>query len=462
MQTPTIPTPGRDVEAWRQAPGWYAEGHSDFESVHVLLGHFLADRTSPDPLPDTSVTVENPRFEWGRGRPLEKVLDSPADLDRMLRNPLLFRNSIAIVEPWHHVGHNEQGEEVRASRNIAFVAQKVADCDSYLLPLWSSGPLPLDQVIPMISSGLAVVVEGGDPTVRDPSSFDGSRSTLTDLQQFTSRLLLARSPTSATSLFICLGHQLAAQSHISLIRKAVSAVQATPELPRDRQGVVLRLLKQACDRIAAVGEALEVRKGYGVVARGWEHPEFAVAGNEAREAGERRLQPYVTPANLDGHVPRELIIAHLVTADEYDGVIDTTLRYERDVFIAMFHSDEVNEEAMLFANWAYRLIHDSLAPCRQVVAGSGLSWLLQLPDALEILSSTAAEGQVVTECSATGIYYRDLETRTVRRSFTCQFHPELLSDLRVVGMRSAPSYAELKQDDGARLLARLLYEGMTE
>ena len=36
----------------------------------------------------------------------------------------------------------------------------------------------------------------------------------------------------------------------------------------------------------------------------------------------------------------------------------------------MFHSDEVNEEAILFANWAYQLLHNALIPCRHIVANS--------------------------------------------------------------------------------------------
>ncbi len=50
----------------------------------------------------------------------------------------------------------------------------------------------------------------------------------------------------------------------------------------------------------------------------------------------------------------------------------------------------------------------------------------------------------------------------MRRSFTCQFHPELMADIRDIGRREGPRYSELKDNDGARLLARLLYHGMQE
>lgn len=448
---------------WRSHSGYLSSGGSEFESIHILLGRFLADRHLPSPLTERSLLANNPNFDWGDGRPLEKVVNSLADLESLMLQPQLFRNAIAIIEPWHHVGDNPQGEHVRASLNVAYLAQKVADCDSVLFPLWSSGLLDLQKLIPVISSGLAIVVEGGDPSVRDSSTFDKANCSHDELLRLTEALLLSRSPTSAPTLFICLGHQLAAQAHVRLIRRAVKEVLSTTELIGDRNHRMLHSLQRVCKQIQTVGQSLSIRKRHGdVVANGWEHPEFTVAENEAKEVGNRQLQPYESPDRETSGILEALIVAHEVTADEHEGVIDTSIKYEHALNIAMFHSDEVNEEAILFANWAYRLIHNALIPCRHMVANSPLSWLIRMPDAIEILCSTAEDGEVVTECSATCINYKDFETKKVRRSFTCQFHPELLEDLRVVGMRSPPTYAELKQDDGARLFARLLYAGMQE
>ena len=448
---------------WRLRPGYLSEGDSDFESVHVLIGQFLADRHSPDPLPDASLLTENAKFEWGYGKPLEKVIQSQADLAFLMQHPALFRNAIAIIEPWEHVGQNPLGEDVRASLNVAYIAQKIADCDSILFPMWSSGLLDPDVVVPLITSGLAVVVEGGDPSVREASTFDGAKCSLPDLHCLVEKLLLSRSPTSAFALFICLGHQLAAQGHINLIKQSVQQVLSLEALPRDRDGKMLKALKRVCQEIETVGSSLIITKRNGhVIAGGWDHPEFAVGPNEHKEVGDRRLHHYQSPDGEALGIPQVLISAHEVTADEYEGVIDTTIEYEREVNIAMFHSDEVNEEAILFANWAYRLLHDAIIPYRSIVAGSRLAWLLKLPDAIEILCSTAIDDEIVTECSATCIIYKDFESKQIRRSFTCQFHPELLSDLRTVGASEPPTYTRLKTDDGARLFARLLYEGMQE
>ena len=73
---------------WRQHPGYLSEGGSDFESVHILLGRFLSDRHSENPLSENSLLAENGTFEWGLGRPLEKVINSQEDLEFLLKNLL--------------------------------------------------------------------------------------------------------------------------------------------------------------------------------------------------------------------------------------------------------------------------------------------------------------------------------------------------------------------------------------
>lgn len=451
------------LDNWRMQSGYLSASGSESESIHILLGRFLLDRNSPSPLLERSLLNDNPAFAWGQGQPLEKVIDSPAALEKLMLNPRLYRNAIAIIEPWEHVGHNPLGEPVRASVNVAYITQKIADCDSIVFPIWSSGRLNLDQLIPVLSAGIAIVVEGGDSSVRDPASFAGGNCTHQETVELVEQILLSRSQTSAAALFICLGHQLAAHAHITLLKKAVAAVLSTESLVADSNGKVLAILQRVCRRIQAVGETLAVKKGDNeIIAVGWNHPEFAVGPNETKEVGDRQLIPYQSPDLEHSHIPEDLILSHEVAADEHEGVIDTSIQYEHELNISMFHSDEVNEEAILFANWAYRLLHNALIPCRHIVANGHLSWLIKLPDAVEILCSTAEDGQVVTECSATCINYRDFETKEVRRSFTCQFHPELLSDLRAIGVRQPPSYEELKHDDGARLFARLLYAGIQE
>ncbi|MDJ0581521.1 hypothetical protein [Crocosphaera sp.] len=449
---------------WRLNPGYLMERGSDLESTIIFFGRFLADRSSQDPLPEKSLFCEQGTFEWGDTPPLEKVINSSEDWNFLLQNPQLFRRSLFIVEPWDHVGINALNETVRASKNIAFLAQKIADCDSILFPLWHTGTLDLQSVIPVLSASMAVILEGGNASVHKPDEWTYPNCSREDMLTFVEQLLLSRSPQSAPVIMICVSHQLAAESHIRLIQNAVNDVINTENITSDEDDEALISLKSVCEKIRSVGENLKIEKRDGrIVAQGWNDVNFAVVLNEDKEIGERYLLPYKTPKAKNSTIPLELLKAHQVMAHEYEGIIDQMiLEHGRDVDISMFHYDEVNEEAILFANWAYITLHNAIVPHRYVIAGSHLSWLLQLPYSVEILASTEANGEILTECSCTCINYKDFETKKIRRSFTCQFHPELLKDLREIGKRPEPSYAELKESDGVRLLVRLLYHGMQE
>lgn len=78
--------------------------------------------------------------------------------------------------------------------------------------------------------------------------------------------------------------------------------------------------------------------------------------------------------------------------------------------------------------------------CLNAVANGHLSWLIWLLD--KTLCSTPEGDTIVTDYSAAYINYKDFETKQVRRSFICQFYPELLEDLRAVGTR--PTHGGLR------------------
>jgi hypothetical protein len=446
---------------WRTKPGILGAHAASFQSIHALLGYFLSDRVSPTPFPGRDRLVDASLFEWGIAPPLEKVISSRTEMDVLLGLPEIYRHSVSVLEPWKNVGINLQGESVRASKNVAYILQQVADADTILYPLWQSGVTNPHRLAGVLSAGIATVVQGGNPSAHDPASFNGSAASLSDILDVTDELLLHRSASSGPAIFICLGHQLAAASHIRLLKRAVREVANLTTLPLDAGGNAMASLKRVCRRIAEVGENLPVIKQGSTLASGWNDTLFAVAPNESVEVGTRTLLPY-RRRGANEHIPGELHDAHALIADELEGVIDSLLSLERQIRIEMFHSDEANEEAVLFANWAYKLLHDTLVPIRYEIAVSSLSWMLCLPYAIEILSQTQVDEHTWTEVSTTCVYYKDWETHSIRRSFTSQFHPELMADIRELGKRDSLSYAELKDNDGARLFIRLLYHGMQE
>ena len=243
---------------WRPTPGILGEHSASPQSIHALLGYFLKDRISPTPFPGRDVLVDNRLFEWGVAPPLEKIISSRVELDLLLGMPELYRHSVSVVEPWQHVGINLEGETVRASKNIAYILQQVADADTILYPIWQSGISNPQRLANVLSAGVATIVQGGDPSVHDPRSFDGVAAGLEDVLGLTDELMLRRSTGSGPCIFICLGHQLAAATHIRLIKRAVREISNLLKLPLDPEGTALRSLQRVCRRISEVGESLEI------------------------------------------------------------------------------------------------------------------------------------------------------------------------------------------------------------
>ena len=210
----------------RKDSGFFRPGFSNFSSIQTLLGDFINDRTSPSLLEKIHEEKAKRLINntWDNGEPFERVIGSNEDLREILCNPNIYKNSICIIEPADHVGKNIIGEDVRASSNIASLCQYIADCDSILIPLWKTGKLDNQLLIDLLKNCLAVFVEGGHPTVKDSKSFEGLNISLNELQEFTEELLLSRELKTAPSIFICLGHQLAAQAHIRLIKKATHQI----------------------------------------------------------------------------------------------------------------------------------------------------------------------------------------------------------------------------------------------
>jgi len=450
---------------WRTKPGFLQPGCSSIESIQTLIGDFLHDRDSPHLLNgvNESIHAEAVQKGWSDQAPFEKVIRTNEDLRFLLENNDLLRHSLCILEPADHVGHNSCGETVRASLNVACLAQGIADCDSILFPLWETPDIDRALLLQALSRCMAVVVEGGHPTVREADSFKTCQWSLQDLQDLCEELILARQSRTPPVIFICLGHQLAAQAHIHLIQRAMRDIRTHCETTLKDNIHALQGLLATCQTIESIGNNLNiVKSGKDEIADNWKHPQFAVGVNEIPEVGHCELIHYDHNKRHPSPHFNELLLTHAVSSENYDGIIEHSISYEKNLNIVMFHTDEVNEEAILFANWAYSKLNQALIPCRKLIAISPLAWLLKLPSSVEILCSTMAQGKLCTEVAATCISYMDFETKSIRRSFSCQFHPELLDDLREFSKSGIPNYAELKTDDGVRLLMRILYEAIKE
>ncbi|MCP5492124.1 MAG: hypothetical protein H7A40_03680 [Chlamydiales bacterium] len=417
---------------WREKPGFYLPGKSNLQTIKAHFAQFLADRRSKSPFASKQIPV----IGWGSSAPFEKVIISA---DQIKKNPMLHRNSLCIIEPWENVGQNPQGEDVRASINVAYIAQMVGDLDTFLLPVWQDAKfMDPDCLARFAAQSAAFVVEGGAPAVYDENTFTHPKCSREDLLELVEALLLTRMDGGAPGLFICLGHQLAAEAHVRLIKRAVKAICAGA--PKG--------LCEAADQIAKVGDGLR-----------WEEARFATTQNKEAELRGHALCAYQVPSPADMNVPEEVIETYELTA-QARGLIDLMQQYAGDLKIDMFHRDIATQEAAIFCSWAYTKLYEACLYHRSELACSALNWLLCLPFSIKILASTRSNGEIVTANAATCIFYRDFDTGVMKRSFTTQFHPELTDDLQDFAHRSPPTYEELKTNAGNRMLVHLLQEGL--
>ena len=83
---------------------------------------------------------------------------------------------------------------------------------------------------------------------------------LNELQTLTEKMLISRELKTAPGIFICLGHQLAAQAHIKLLKKATQEVLKKLDPDIFSISSHYQNLIETSKRIISVGENLNVYK----------------------------------------------------------------------------------------------------------------------------------------------------------------------------------------------------------
>jgi len=333
--------------------------------------------------------------------------------------PLFWHNSFCLLEPWEHVGMYNN-EKVKASLNFCNFFSRIMGSHTLILPIYSEC-FEIDEnheeFVCLLSNSNCIVMEGGDQSTYDPKSFvDGLSQT--QLFELTAKLLLCRGANTCPQIYICLGHQCTAEAHIWILKQFVKQVDEKLHFQD------LEPLMKVAEEIRNVGQKLEIIRADGsLVCRGWENPKFAVSKMLQREVGLSTLQEY--HFNLR-HLPDELVEAYKDT-EVY--VQQTTNNLDLNGrCVPMLHGDTVNPEAILFANWAYQKLHPIVEQCKHHLIGTSLIWLQNLPVRVRILASSQQAGMIMCHCASTAIYYQKSGFSRIWRTYTVQFHPELITE----------------------------------
>ncbi|MCE7746210.1 MAG: hypothetical protein GPJ52_13855, partial [Candidatus Heimdallarchaeota archaeon] len=270
---------------------------------------------------------------------------------------------------------------------------------------------------------------------------------------------------SNPALFLCLGHQGYAEMLRDYFVQLVKDKYKIGKLLEKYDVKAKEHFLEIIEKINSIGTSITVRRrNKEVVASSFKDQYFAVKLNELPEIGLKKLLIYKPSKNI---VPDELLKAYQKIAKLHVGLLEDFYELET-LDIAMLHGDEVNEEAILFLNWALGLLAKfSRAHYKILQKDARLCEIANLPFGIEIPSSTAYsieedKQDILTEIAGLVIYYYNPNTGIVKRDYTLQFHPELFEEIRILQKRDFESKTLLELSDGIQLLLSCLQAGFIE
>jgi len=345
-----------------------------------------------------------------------------------------IKKAVLILKPDDIVGENLSGEEIDASENIAFIVEKGFEWNIISADITEKidNSSKLDSLLNKIR---IIFSEGGRQSVYDKETFD-------ELNKFASKAKMisvfkkiienrSLSANSAPGIFICLSHQLMAESLFMLVN---DVVDNTDVFSRNQESIKIdfnNIVKKIIDMRTKV---FENRTDYFSVVKKNERPETLIVDL-------KRYQP-------SEHIISELVETHNKISHNFSGLIEDFIEIEK-TDIAMLHGDEVSEEGILFVNWALNQLHKFRNKYAEKIDKKNLLW--KIPAGVEITSSTWDADGILTEAGSLAVYYIDSEGY-LYRDFTFQFHPELMIEDEI---RELYSDSEIKlsyQNDGFKIL----------
>jgi L-asparaginase/Glu-tRNA(Gln) amidotransferase subunit D len=395
------------------------------------------------------------------------------------KNPNKRNKWAIILKPDTVIGSNKWGELVDASKNLATITSELLDWNIVTLELSEINyGILLEKIEQLcnketlgdfLRSFRYVIVEGGRQSLYDSKSFDqisNSKFTKKNYLHLLRSIMFSRSRSGSNpALFLCLGHQGYAEMLRDYVTTLVKEKNKIAKLLEQYDKKAMEHFLEIIEEINSVGTKIIVkRRNQEIVASSFTDQYFAVKQNELPEMGLKKLLVYKPSKEV---VPEELLKAYRKIAKLHVGLLEDFYELET-LDIAMLHGDEVNEEAVLFLNWALNLLAKfTRAHYKTLQKEAQLLEITNLPFGLEIPSSTAysieeEKQDILTEIAGLVIYYYNPETGIVKRDYTLQFHPELFEEIRILQKRDFESKTLLELSDGIQLLLSSLQAGFIE
>ena len=393
-----------------------------------------------------------------------------------LKEPKLRSKWAVILKPDTVIGSNQWGELIDASTNFATITKEILDWNILIIELSEINYQNLLEKIKQycvnetigqfLRTFRYVVIEGGRQSLYDANSFDeisnGNFTKKDYLHLLTSLMLARNNPDSNPGLFLCLGHQGIGEALREYLVKLIQKSNKLAKIIAKSDSNVSEKFTTLINEIRNQGNEIQILNRSGkLVAKGLNDTYFAVKKNEIPEIGLKKLAVYKPSKGL---VPDKMLKEYEKITKFHTGILEDFYSLE-SLDIVMLHGDEVNEEAVLFMNWALMKISKfSRENYGILISDSELKELTSLPFGLEIHSSTlyamdSMAEDYLTEIASLVLYYYNPETQLVKRDYTLQFHPELFEEIRILQKRDFESKTLLELSDGIQLLLSSLQAG---
>ena len=395
------------------------------------------------------------------------------------KEPSLRSKWAIILKPDTVIGSNQWGELIDASMNFATITKEILDWNVVILELSEINYTELLEKIEKLCENESigeffrsfryVIVEGGRQSLYDSRSFteiSNGNFERNDYIHLLQSLILARNnPGSNPALFICLGHQGVAEAFKEFLINLVEHSEELISKIAKRDEKASKEFEQIISSIKTQGNDLPViSRDDEIIAKGYTDQFFAVKRNELPEIGLKNLVKFKPKNNK---LPKPILTAYQEIIKLHTGVLEDLYSLE-SLDIVMLHGDEVNEEAILYFNWAFMQLASFTKDYHELfMEDTDLSELLSIPLGVEIPSSTlytinGKKNDYLTEIASIVIYYYNPRTQTIKRDYTLQFHPELFEEIQILQKRDFESKTLLELSDGIQLLLSSIQAGFIE
>ncbi|MFW9924452.1 MAG: asparaginase domain-containing protein [Candidatus Thorarchaeota archaeon] len=383
-----------------------------------------------------------------------------------------------IIKPDTVIGANQWGELIDASKNFATITKEILDWNVVILELSEIKYMDFLESLNRLCEGESigqflrsfryVIVEGGRQSLYDVNSFTDIASgnfEKKDYIHLLKSLMQSRNdPRSNPGLYLCLGHQGIAETIRDFIVQLISKSNDYYSLLSSEDTKIADEFQKILAKIELIGNEIVIKnRDDKIIANGFRDQYFAVKLNELPEIGLKKLVQYKPTKTI----PSTLIASYNKISKIQTGLLEDFHSLE-SLDIIMLHNDEVNEEAILFFNWALYLLSNFIKKYYSIFTKyPELLELTKMPFGIEIPNSTLyttgnEKDDYLTEIAGMVLYYYDYEANRVKRDYTLQFHPELFEEIRIMQKRDFESKTLLELSDGIKLLLSSLQAGYIE